>query len=145
MPSSKLSVRTATAKKPSICLSTPPIIVPIPWQNIARLLWNWTIGGYPPTVLVEDITPAQPPGLTEIWYWYNPSGSTPRIIDLTLKIPASGPYAWAWSRALDQLSAIREVKTSFPNPGYPPNSFSLYAWDWYSNPGDVVTFQNPAP
>lgn len=143
MPSSKLSGRRTTAKKPPICLSKPPLMLLVPWTTTTRLLYSYLLPPYWPTLLVKDVTLDQVSGQRNAWYWNNPATALPKLIDCLIIIPTGTEPAYARLRARDQQDIVRTAETSFPNPGQPPNAFTIYYWDFYSHPGDTVSIENP--
>jgi len=143
MPSSKLSPRTGTAKKPSICITRALPLPLLPWTTSTRILYSYLLYPYPPTLLVKDITFKQVAGEKHAWYWYNPATALPKLEDCLIIIPKGAPDAYARLRARDQLDVLRTAETSFGNPGPPPNAFTIYYWDYQSHPDDTVSIENP--
>jgi len=145
MTSSKLSVRVATASKPSICLSIPPIIPNVPWPNPIYVQWMLAIPPHPPNAMHEWITPTQAPTLAGTWTWENPDQTPISITQLTIIIPDNASPAILQINAESDIDGLHRVVTEFPNPGPPPNSFFVNFWDYQSDPYDIIQAETPAP
>jgi len=143
MPSSKLSNRRDAALKPPICKSIPPALPRIPWMTNTLLTFEWILPPYPPTLVAETVSFSQPPGTTDLYWWDNASPATPRIANCKIIIPPDGSLASARMVAIDQNGSQRIVETDFPNPGPPPNAFSIFAWNYQTDPADIASIENP--
>jgi len=144
MPSSKLIIRRDAAKKPTICISTPPAWPTFPWLTTTYLEFDWQNPGDWPYSIVEEVTFTNPPKTTYTWYWANPSSAEPRIKDCLITIPPDGSQAHARMIAIDELSSLRLVETDFPNPGPRPAGFAIFHWNIMTDHADLAAILDPA-
>lgn len=143
MPSSKLSGRRTTARKPSVCLSKPPGWPNVAWVTPLSIQWVPQPPQTYPVALYKEITPTQDKANPNTWQFLDPSATPPAITKLTITIPGTPAAAHCEAEMLDTLLVTHEARTDFPNPGPPPNNFTISTWDWLSHPGDALAVTNP--
>lgn len=87
MPSSKLSGRRSVARKPPICISKVPPIIPILTGAKVRIVWIQDEA--PPTIIHVDqiVTLTQDPESENSWTWDDPAANADQATHCELTAP----------------------------------------------------------
>jgi len=144
MPSSKLSSRRSTPKKPSICISVTPLIVWSTTKATVRVLWNNT-SEPPPAINIDQTVTLEQNELDPNKYtWEDPSATTNHLRSIQLQAPLDPTYNAIIIEARDAYGTLHYSETYFEPPQAPPftQEVTCLSYD-YPTPGQIIAQITP--
>jgi hypothetical protein len=146
MPSSKLSSRRATPKKPSVCISVTPLIVWSTTRATIRVLWKNT-SEPPPAINIDQTVTVQQDELDPAKYtWEDPSATANQLRSLQLQAPLDPTYNAIIIEARDAYGTMHYSETYFEPAQSPPftQQVTCSSYD-YPTPGQIIAQITPSP
>ncbi len=146
MPSSKLSGRRSTAKKPSICISIPPILIYLDTEIRVKIIWLSTNPSPTPINIDQEETCVQLYPENPEFLWASPYTNPNSLDEIYIVAPHIGAFNQISILARDSLNQPHWAYLEFQPPRPPPFSQEIEPISPdYPPPAMIIAYLSPVP